>query len=84
MLTQKEIAQVAQDLGEETRERTYVARILAPEFVDEPQSWELLIEMLEVVLHRRGLYIAPANLLKDDPAVLRAHRGMPEAIKGSI
>ena len=76
MLTQREIVQVAQDLGEEARRRSYVNRILAPEFVDEPQSWELLVELAEVVLHRRGLYIADELMLNDTPAVLKARKGV--------
>jgi hypothetical protein len=84
VLTPREIAQVALDLSDEARRRAYVSRILAPEFVDEPQSWGVLLEMLEVVLHRRGLYIAPYELLKDTPAALKAQRIVKTGIKESI
>lgn len=63
MLTQSEITQIANDLGEEARRRSYVEQILAPDFVAEPRSWELLIELLEVVLHRRGLYIVSESVI---------------------
>ena len=66
MLKHDEISDVARDLGEEVRARDYVAHILAPTFVKDPLAWEMIVEMMEVVLHRRGFYIAPASRLRDD------------------
>ena len=66
MLKHGEIYEVAQDFGEEVRRRDYVHRILAPAFVDDPTAWEMVVEVMEVVLHRRNLLIAPASKLRDD------------------
>jgi hypothetical protein len=64
LLTQPEIERIAQDLHDEAERRSYVARILAPEFRSDPRSWELLLEMIEVVLHKRDLYIAPQHRIE--------------------
>ncbi|MFI5389619.1 MAG: hypothetical protein ACHQY2_07840 [Candidatus Eremiobacterales bacterium] len=66
MLKHGDVAEVAKDLGEEVRRRDYVHRILAPTFIDDPTAWEMVVEVMEVVLHRRNLYIAPASKLRDD------------------
>ena len=69
MLKHGEIAEVAQDLGAEVRRRDYVHRILAPTFVDDPTAWEMVVEVMEVVLHRRGLVIAPASRVRIETEV---------------
>lgn len=74
MLTQPEIVDVARDLRSEAEKRSYVSRILAEEFIDDPHSWELLIEMLEVVLHKRGFYIADESLLREPAYLLKSKR----------
>jgi len=61
MLRHGEIREVALDLGAEVGRRDYVHRILAPSFVDDPTAWEMVVEVMEVVLHRRGLVIAPSS-----------------------
>lgn len=61
MLTAPEIQDVAKDFSQEARARDYVKYILAPGFVDDPHAWELVVEVMEVVLHRRGLYIVPQS-----------------------
>jgi len=66
MLKHGEIAEVAQDLGAEVSRRDYVRRILAPSFVDDPTAWEMVIEMIEIVLHRRNLFIVPASRIRDE------------------
>jgi hypothetical protein len=63
LLKQPEIRDVARDLGAEARRRSYVRQILAPQFTEEPESWELIIELVEIVLHRRGLYIVHESML---------------------
>jgi len=64
VLKHDEIRSVAADLGAEARKRDYVHKILAPTFLDDPTAWEMIVEVLEVVLHRRDLYIVPERLIK--------------------
>jgi len=66
MLRHGEIREVALDLGAEVGRRDYVHRILAPSFVDDPTAWEMVVEVMEVVLHRRGLVIAPSSKVSVD------------------
>lgn len=73
MLTPPEIAEVAKDFKDEVYKRKYVEYIMAPGFVDDPHSWQMVIEVMEVVLHRRDLYIVPQDLLRED-AVARIPR----------
>ena len=68
MLTPDEIVEVAVEFKEEVRNRKYVEYIMAPGFVEESQSWQMIIEVMEIVLHRRGLYIVPQELVKEDAA----------------
>jgi len=63
MLKHDDVKAVAEDFGAEVRKRDYVNRILAPTFVDDPTAWEMVVEVMEVVLHRRDLYIAHRSLL---------------------
>lgn len=63
MLKHADVKAVAEDLGAEVRKRDYVNRILAPTFVDDPTAWEMIVEVMEVVLHRRDLYIAHRSML---------------------
>jgi hypothetical protein len=65
MLRHGEINEVARDFGEEIKKRDYVRQILAPSFVDDPTAWELVVEVMEIILHRRGLCIAPASKIRD-------------------
>ncbi len=65
MLLSREIAQVAADLKEESRSRPYV-KTLMPEVVDDDSFWRMLIEIFEIVLHRRGYVIAKRELLDLD------------------
>lgn len=65
MLTAPQITEIAQDFAREANARDYVKYILAPGFVDDPRSWQLVIEVMEVVLHRRGLYIVPQSRVKE-------------------
>jgi hypothetical protein len=62
MLLSKEIAAVAIDLKNESRSRPYV-RALMPEVVDDDAFWAMLIEIFEIVLHRRGYVIARREIL---------------------
>lgn len=68
MLTPPEIAEVAVDFKEEVRKRKYVEYIMAAGFVEDPHAWEMVIEVMEVILHRRDLYIVPHHLVKDEAA----------------
>ena len=66
MLTPPEIVEVAKDFKEEVHKRKYVEYIMAAGFVEDPHSWEMVIEVMEVILHRRGLYIVPQELVRED------------------
>ena len=79
MLTQRQIGIVANDLRDEAERRSYVNHILGDEFAGDPQSWELLIEMIEVVLHRRDLYIVPQERIEGFLDPRRNIRGEIEA-----
>ncbi len=67
MLTVAEISEVARDFRNEAEARDYVKYILAPGFVDDDHAWQLIVEVMEVVLHRRNLYIVPHARVKDAP-----------------
>jgi hypothetical protein len=64
VLTPSEIKEVASDLQREAISRDYVKYILAPAFTEEHHAWELIVEVMEVVLHRRDLYITPRARVK--------------------
>ena len=64
MLTQNEIRDVARDLSDEAARRSYVSKILAPSLSEEPESWQMIIELVEIVLHGRGFFIVPESMLK--------------------
>jgi hypothetical protein len=62
MLLSKEISQIAGDLKGESKSRSYV-RALMPEVVDDDSFWRMLIEIFEIVLHRRGYVVAKRELV---------------------
>jgi hypothetical protein len=65
MLKPGEINEVAHDFGEEVARRDYVRRIFAPTFADDPVAWAMVVEVMEIILHRRDLYIVPAARIRD-------------------
>ena len=64
MLTPSEIVDVADDLRREVERRDYVRCIMADTFAEEPHAWQMIIEVMEVILHRRDLYIVPKSFIK--------------------
>jgi hypothetical protein len=56
MLLSKEISEIACDLKSESKSRSYV-KALMPEVVEDDSFWRMLIEIFEIVLHRRGYVV---------------------------
>ena len=65
MLLSKEIAMVASDLKREPSGRSYVTQLM-PEVVDEDGFWRIILELLEIVLHRRGYVIVKQENVKGE------------------
>jgi hypothetical protein len=63
MLLSKEIAQIAIDLKEESKSRPYV-KALMPDVVNDDSFWRMLIELFEIVLHRRGYVVVRRDILE--------------------
>ena len=63
MLLSKDIATVASDLKEEATRRPYV-QALIPELVEDESFWRMLVEMFEIVLHRRGHVVAKREAVR--------------------
>ncbi len=63
MLLSKEIAAIGVDLRNESKSRPYV-RALMPEVVDDDTFWGMLLEMFEIVLHRRGYVVVSRRVLE--------------------
>jgi hypothetical protein len=57
MLLSKEISEIAIDLRKEAEGRPYV-EMLMPAVVADDSFWRMLIEIFEIVLHRRGYVVA--------------------------
>ena len=68
MLLSKEISQVAEDLGTEAKMRPYV-RALIPSVIDDNDFWRLIIELVEIVLHRRGYVVVRREIVQGEGAV---------------
>jgi hypothetical protein len=62
MLLSKEISQIAIDLKDESKGRSYV-KALMPEVVEDDGFWRMLIEIFEIVLHRRGYVVVRRDIL---------------------
>ncbi len=62
MLLSKEISEIAGDLKIESKSRSYV-KALMPEVVGDDSFWRMLIEIFEIVLHRRGYVVVKRELL---------------------
>jgi hypothetical protein len=68
MLLSKEIAQIADEMRDESKTRPYV-RALMPEVVADESFWRMLIEIFEIVLHRRGYVVVRRALLEESRLV---------------
>jgi len=64
MLLSKEIAEIAVEMRDESKARPYV-RVLMPEAVADESFWRMLIEIFEIVLHRRGYVVVRRSLLEE-------------------
>ncbi len=62
MLLSRQIDALAEDLLEEARNRPYIHTLLGNLAAD-GSFWRLLLEMLEVTLHKRGYVIVSRNVL---------------------
>ena len=65
MLLTREIDDVAADLKKESQDRIYVRRLL-PGIIDEDSFWRVIVEMLVIVLHRRGYLIVKQEKVAKD------------------
>jgi hypothetical protein len=63
MLLSKEISELAVDLKDESKSRRYVSALL-PQVVDDDSFWRMLIELFEIVLHRRGYVVVRRSILE--------------------
>ncbi|MDP9017991.1 MAG: hypothetical protein M3N19_06710 [Candidatus Eremiobacteraeota bacterium] len=60
MLLSNQIEELAQDLNHEFKMRPY-ARALVPQVIDDPDFWKLIMEVVEIVVHKRNLLIVSAE-----------------------
>ena len=75
MLLSKQIMDLAQELREESAVRPYV-RTLIPDVVDDKHFWTMIVEMLEIVVHRNDYVIVDRSRVMDVPR--------PRAVRGEI
>jgi hypothetical protein len=59
MLLSKEVSEMAADLRDEAAGRPYVA-LLVPEVAADENFWKMLVELFEIVIHRRGYVLCAA------------------------
>jgi hypothetical protein len=56
MLLSKQIEELASDFQDEASRRPYL-RMLIPEVAGNKNFWQVVLEILEIILHRRGYLI---------------------------
>ncbi|MBV8434688.1 MAG: hypothetical protein JO029_10455 [Candidatus Eremiobacteraeota bacterium] len=64
MLLSKQIEQLAADYEREANGRPYI-KALIPDLCTNRNFWQMLIEILEIILHRRGYLIVKAALIEE-------------------
>ena len=65
MLLSNQIEELARDLNHEFKTRPY-ARALVPQVIDDHDFWNLIMEVVEIVIHKRNLLIVNADIVKND------------------
>jgi hypothetical protein len=63
MLLSKEIEELACDFQGEAEQRPYL-RTLLPELATNKNFWQLVLEVLEIILHRRGYLIVKRSIVE--------------------
>ena len=65
MLLAKQIARLAAELRNEAAGRKYV-RALIPQVVEDEIFWSLILEMIEIVIHRHGYVIVERHRVREN------------------
>ena len=63
MLLAKQIEELACDFQDEAAARPYL-RMLIPELAGNKNFWQLVLEVLEIILHRRGYLIVKRSIVE--------------------
>jgi hypothetical protein len=63
VLLSKQIEGLASDIQREATERPYV-RALIPGLCEDRNFWQIMLEMLEIVLHKRGYLIVKRSIVE--------------------
>ena len=63
MLLSKNIEELASDFQVEAAQRPYF-RMLIPEVAGNKNFWQLVLEVLEIILHRRGYLIVRRSVVE--------------------
>lgn len=63
MLLSKQIEELACDFQVEAEERPYL-RMLIPDMAGNKNFWQLVLEVLEIILHRRGYLIVRRSMVE--------------------
>ena len=71
VLLSKQIEELACDFQLEAGKRPYI-RTLIPDLCEEKNFWQMVLEVLEIILHRRGYLIVKRSMLE---GVLDVPRG---------
>jgi hypothetical protein len=64
MLLSNQINELAGDLQTEARRRPYL-RAIIPDLVEDHVFWRLMLEVLEIIVHRRGYVIVERSKVHD-------------------
>ena len=63
MLLSKQIEELACDFQYEATQRPYL-RMLIPDLAENKNFWQLVLEVLEIILHRRGYLIVRRSVVE--------------------
>lgn len=63
MLLSKQIEELACDFQQEAEERPYL-RMLIPDLAGNRNFWQLVLEVLEIILHRKGYLIVRRSVVE--------------------
>jgi hypothetical protein len=63
MLLSKQIEELASDFQQEAAQRPYL-RMLIPDVAADKNFWQMVLEVLEIILHRRGYLIVKRSIVE--------------------
>lgn len=66
MLLSKQIERLAEDLAKDAVDRPYVNSLI-PGLAGDRTFWNLVLEMVEIALNRRGYVVVPRDQVQMDP-----------------